>query len=86
MEDEFNHMIKHRHSVTENDAMSFSYLNIRSTVKNLNEFSVYLDDLKHDFSVIGKTETWFQEANYNLYTIECCRMVENTGKINVEEE
>ena len=67
--------------------MSFCHLNIRSAVKNLNEFSVYLDNLKHNFSVIGISETWFQEANYNLYTIEdYTGWLKNTGKINAEEE
>ena len=63
-------MIQRQRLITENDAMSFCHLNIRSAVKNINEFSVYLDNLKHNFSVIGISETWFQEANYNLYTIE----------------
>ena len=57
--------------------MSFCHLNIRSAVKHLNVFSVYLDHFKHNFSVIGLSETWFQEANYNLHTIEGYRMVEN---------
>ena len=77
MEDDFNHMIQRQRLITENDAMSFCHLNIRSAVKNLNEFSVYLDNLKHNFSVIGISETLFQEDNCsNLYTIKGYRMVE----------
>ena len=56
--------------------LSFCHLNIRTVVNNLNEFSLYLDNLKHDFSVIGISETWLQDANYNLYSMNGHKMVE----------
>ena len=76
MEDDFNGMIQRQHLTADNDALSFCHLNIRSAVKNLNEFSLYLDDLKHSFSVIAISETWLQDAKYNLYSMNGCKMVE----------
>ena len=56
MQDDFNGMIQSQHLTADNDAMSFCHHNIRSAVQNLNEFSLYLDNLKHNFSVIGILE------------------------------
>ena len=36
----------------------------------------YLYNLKHNFSVIGISETWLQDANYNLYSMDGYKMVE----------
>ena len=37
--------------------------NIRSLPANLNEFNIFLEETKHDFSIIGMSETWLKEDN-----------------------
>ena len=42
--------------------------NIRSLPANLNEFNIFLEEIKHDFSIIGMSETWLKD-NVDLYGI-----------------
>ena len=43
--------------------------NTRSLPANLNEFNIFLEEIKHDFSIIGMSETWLKEDNVDLYGI-----------------
>ena len=52
-----------------NNAFSLIHTNIRSAVKNLKSFSMYLDSLCADFSVIALSETWLSADNESLYII-----------------
>ena len=49
---------------------NFSILtsNVRSIPKNFKDLSIFLDSLKHDFSIIGITESWLKPSNVNDYT------------------
>ena len=48
---------------------SVMHHNIRSLPANLNEFNIFLEKIKHDFSIIGMSETWLKEGNVDLYGI-----------------
>ena len=50
--------------------LSMVHMNIRSTAKNLNKFDLYLNNLKHDFSVIALSETWLKDHNCDRYGID----------------
>ena len=56
---------------------SLCHLNIRSIKRNLTAFENYLEILQYDFSIIGLTETWLTDYDYNLYNISGYSMVEN---------
>ena len=54
------------HRLTEssqNNILSIAYFNIRSIINKHDDFSSYLASLKHEFSVIGLTETWLTKDN-----------------------
>ena len=52
-------------SMTSNN-ISLLHLNIRSSVKNLNNFELYINNLDFSFNVIGLSETWIKEHNCAL--------------------
>lgn len=53
------------------DSYNFSLqLNIHSVPKNVNNVITYMQNLKFYLEVIGLTETWINEANTKLHTIE----------------
>ena len=37
------------------------HTNIRSVAKNMNKLDMYLNNLKHEFPIIGLSETWLNE-------------------------
>ena len=47
----------------DNNKLSLLHLNIASLSKHIDEFKVLLGQLQHDFSIIGITETGFQNKN-----------------------
>ena len=55
---------------------SMCHLNIRSIRKNLDCFEMLMDDLQHDFSLLGVTETWLKDDDCALFDIEGYNMVE----------
>ena len=55
-------------NLTDN-SFSLLHLNIRSAPKNLSSLHNYLIDVKNQFSIIGLTETWFNETTADLYGI-----------------
>ena len=42
--------------------ISIMHINARSLFKNYEDFLVFLSCLKHNFSVIGISETWFKQT------------------------
>ena len=58
------------------NVFSVCHMNIRSMSKNIKEFETYLDLLKHEFTVIGLTETWLKESNCDLYGIKGYHLIE----------
>ena len=48
---------------------SVMHHNIRSLPANLSEFTIFLEEMQHNFSIIGISETWLNEDNVNLYGI-----------------
>ena len=46
------------------------HLNIVSKRKKLDSFGMLMDDLQHDFSLLGVTETWLKNDECALFDIE----------------
>ena len=42
------------------------YLNIINTSKILSSFENYLNIIQYEFTIIGLTETWLNDTNYDL--------------------
>ena len=61
--------VKLRNMDVNKDNISLLHLNIRSAFKNLDQFSAYLSNIDHQFSIVGLTETWCNET-----TVEFCNM------------
>ena len=57
-------------NITQLNNFSMCHVNIRSAKKNLSDFATYLSLLKHNFSVIGLSETWLNDENSDLYDID----------------
>ena len=51
-------------------------MNIRSIRKNLGSFEITLENLQHEFSLIGITETWLKDDDCDLYAIQGYNVVE----------
>ena len=58
-------------------SLSICHLNIRSIRKNLTAFENYVDMLQYEFPIIGFTETWLSDNDYDLYDIAGYNMIEN---------
>lgn len=56
------------------DTFSMIHLNIRSAVKNLDNFSNFLDILMHKFMFIGLSETWFNDVTVSRYNLDGYQM------------
>ena len=52
------------------------HLNIRSISKNLSSFENYLETIQYNFTMIGLTETWLNDTNYDLYGLQGYNFVE----------
>ena len=67
---------------------SIIHTNIRSACKNLHNFETYLANLKHSFTIIGLSETWFNEAKSEIYNVKgynCiykCRGIKSGGGVS----
>ena len=48
-----------------------AYMYIYNAQKNLSSVENYLKCLNFDFTIIGLTETWFDDHNVHLYNIPC---------------
>ena len=51
------------------NVFSVCQANIRSVCKNLNSLESYLNTLNHEFTIVGLTETWLQNENNGLYSL-----------------
>ena len=56
------------------DNFSMIHHNIRSAVKNLDNFSNFLDILMHKFMFIGLSETWFNDVTVSRYNLDGYQM------------
>ena len=59
-------------SVTKQKSKSFSllHLNIRSISNKFDSFKQFLDTLDKHFQIIGLTETWLNDTNYDSFNIK----------------
>ena len=64
------------------NVFSLCHINIRSMKANLTSFEICLQNLEFEFSVIGITETWLTDSNFDLYNINGFNFVEThrTGR------
>ena len=53
----------------DDDCVSMIHLNIRSAIKNLGKFEMYLSNLKHTFPIIAISESWIKNHN-----VDTCNM------------
>ena len=53
-----------------NPGFSVLNLNIRSAPKNLHSLKIMLENLKHNFSCIGLSETWLKDSNVDVYHLD----------------
>ena len=76
------------HLPLENNYFSIMHLNIRSIPRHLNEFTLFLETIKFSFSVIGISETWFNESTVDVYNIDGYQSVHKYRhyRIVLEEE
>lgn len=51
------------------NALSMIHINIRSVNKNLGSFLDYIENLDHEFTVLGFSETWLKEWNKDRHNI-----------------
>ena len=65
-------------SLSSEDVLSFSlfHINIRSIKANIGDFDNYMRMLNLDFSIIGVTETWLNDINYDLYGLDGFELIE----------
>ena len=68
LEEMFNDKI-FQNKVKDNN-FSMLHANIRSAQKNLTSLERYINNLDHNFTVIGISESWFKEHNVDRYGIE----------------
>ena len=52
----------------ETSQLSFLNCNVRSIPHNFKDLNLYLENLKHSFTIIGVTESWLTPYNVNNYT------------------
>ena len=67
LESSFNEDIAENKCVK--NVFSVCHANIRSVCKNLNSLESYLNTLNHEFTIVGLTETWLQNENNGLYSL-----------------
>ena len=65
------------------NSFSIIHLNIRSISRNLNAFETYLKNLAHKFTVLGLTETWLNNSNFNTFCLAGYYHVYNYRSIRV---
>lgn len=53
------------------------HMNIRSIPQNSLAFECFLESLNCQFNIIGLSETWFNEANHDLYNLDGYNCVSN---------
>ena len=88
VEDTLNNKLSKLPKDTEN-CLSILHLNIRSAVKNLDNFTTYLQGLDHTFPLIGFSETWFTSDNKDCYGIDGyipehnCRPIRTGGGVSI---
>ena len=56
--------------IESNQGISIIHINARSVIKHVDDIIFLLDECKFKFNIIVITETWFQEINKDIYTID----------------
>ena len=59
------------------EVSSFCHMNIRSVRKDLDSFENYLNLLYHNFIIIGLSETWLSNDDYDLYGLSGYNFIGN---------
>ena len=67
---------KHIKKCCDKDAFPMCHLNIRSNSKNVSSFEIYLDLIRYNFTIIGLTETWLNDTNYDFYGLHGYHFIE----------
>ena len=68
LEDSFNNKVSDLNLST--GCLFMVHMNIQSTVKNLNEFDLYTNNLNQEFPIIALSETWLKDHNCDRYGID----------------
>ena len=68
LEDSCNDKIK-KEGIS-NTAFSLLHSNIRSAVRNLQNFESYLASIDHQFKIIALSESWLKDHNFDLYNLK----------------
>ena len=63
-------------SLNKKHNFSLCHLNIRSIRKNVGSLEFTLENLQHEFSLIGITETWLKDDDCDLFAIQGYNVVE----------
>ena len=63
-------------SIIDLKVFSLCHINIRSQKANLKSFEICLENLQFNFSIIGVTETWLNDYNCDLYSLDGYNFVE----------
>ena len=75
-------------SMNSNTDLSLLYINIRSIGGNLDTFNCFTNLLNKKFDILSFSESWLNDNNKNLYTIEGYDAFHNVQRgfiYNVEE-
>ena len=76
-EHSFSSVIQSRFpNIIDHKVFSLCHINIRSQKANLRSFEMCLENLQFNFSVIGISETWLNDYNFDLYNINGYNFVE----------
>ena len=75
-EDTFND----RCTLSFSESFSLIHLNIRSFQKKLHKLDIYLENIKHNFGIIGLSETWMNDSNVALCNVHGYDGVHNYRK------
>ena len=56
------------------------HLNARSLAGNFDKFNMLLSSIEHTFSVIGVSETWLNDSNFDLVNIPGYRFISTNSR------
>lgn len=74
-EESFKNLLQNENISNQSDELSLLHINIRSIRNKFDELSDYLTSLKHNFSIMGLTETWLTEDCANMYNIRDYKLI-----------
>ena len=75
LQDDFNKQVSY-YDMNSKNTFSVSHLNTRSLQHNFTALNTYVNSLDVQFTVIGVTETWNTDSNFNLFNLQSYNFVE----------